>query len=1040
MTVITYYPIVENESQLADIISRASWFLSFVSIARIFVPVSSESLARTPWRVASGMDSSIPDTFELLRAKIEFVVAQQETDLEDCIGKADIILRWKKDTMPALVSVAVGNLLAKGDKVWDVDPVAIRMEGSIYIEISLLLLQNREELIRVNHDKFTRLADSLGKFKRAYLIATGPSVSRYKFYDYSDSISIVCNSVILDEELMRRVKPKILVFADPIFHFGPSQYAAEYRRKVRVSAKIHDFTICIPFKYYAIFSATMPDLLDRTIAIPFLKDVPFNFDLCDKFEVRSTANILTLLLNPLGTTFAEELCYLGCDGRPLKDNTYFWGHNPKTQINDKMANIREVHPGFFAIDYNEYYLEHCKMLEAQFFQGEKAGKHFISLGFSHIPALNSRIEVGARVLKKNIQPLKTVYIIDPDAKNFSGHYMAYNEKLSSQFRNMAVDVRVICRKDLDPEILALRAHYLPVLTAYSWDVANRAEREDFLLSFEVEIKMVLQEAFADRNTPILLYMYCGSAEHALILRRLCRLYPMLHVNINLFWFSFNFNYEIAQGWKSFFELSDSDLGDVKFVVTLPTETLRNEVAEYTSCILPVAPHPSTGISDEKFIELRQGKVTYEVNSMQIIRVLFPGSPRIEKGYLASIDCAKILANLTGYQPIIRHQVTFSTGHELAQLMVSMPVNVEIIEGDLSDEAFMQLFTQSDIVVLPYTPLAFSKRTSGLLIDSMYNCMPCVVIKGTWLEKNVEQYKFGIVVADASAIMLAEAVQKIAENYNYYYLRARHAKEVYFTKNSWKFFAQFLLASPKQNTGHLTKHPICTQSNISNLRSDGDFWQSDNVAKFGCPIRFLKVESSQEYATIEPKVWCFSPVDNIVHNFWFIAYKVTDGCHGREYVAGLKLTSSRDIDVRITLARFGETAYEAGALVVQIEACIEQTISLRHKFIDQHFAIKVQIEVISIDGVGTTNLKVDSVYLKEIDKPIRKGLPSTQASLVIANKYYRDRNYRNALVMYLQLYKQYPHFIYSNNILITARKLGINESVSIEELLQEIKQE
>ena len=40
---------------------------------------------------------------------------------------------------------------------------------------------------------------------------------------------------------------------------------------------------------------------------------------------------------PLAATFADEVGILGCDGRPLQENTYFWAHNQKTQFNDKMA-------------------------------------------------------------------------------------------------------------------------------------------------------------------------------------------------------------------------------------------------------------------------------------------------------------------------------------------------------------------------------------------------------------------------------------------------------------------------------------------------------------------------------------------------------------------------------------------------------------------------------------------------------------------------------------------------------------------------------
>src|SRR5690606_28542788 len=107
-----------------------------------------------------------------------------------------------------------------------------------------------------------RLALRLGRFDRAYLMATGPSIGQYRSFEYSNALAIVCNSVINNEELMENVRPQILVFADPIFHFGPSQYAATFREKLAESAQRHDFTICIPIKYYPLFVNAVPQLAD----------------------------------------------------------------------------------------------------------------------------------------------------------------------------------------------------------------------------------------------------------------------------------------------------------------------------------------------------------------------------------------------------------------------------------------------------------------------------------------------------------------------------------------------------------------------------------------------------------------------------------------------------------------------------------------------------------------------------------------------------------------------------------------------------------
>ena len=791
MARICYFPLISNKEDLDDVVSRLAWFLAHCQITNITIPVSSKRLLSASWAVPVAMDSVISGRFAKAREMVEVVYVESAYEMENLIRQSDILLKWNIRKLPFDITQQSLKALEAGKKVWPVDPKNTRMEGSFYIEVGLHLLDNKEALIRENKLKFGTLARKLGRFSRSYLMATGPSVWRYKLFNYEGAISIVCNSVILDDDLMAKVKPQILVFADPIFHFGPSQYATEFRKRLCEAAKRYDFTIVIPFKYYGLFTSTIPELRDRTIAVPFAKDRHFNFDLCGDFEVKTTANILTLLLIPLAATFSDEINILGCDGRPLHEDKYFWKHNQNTQINDKMANIREVHPAFFEIDYNDYYLEHCSTLECQLSHGERLGKWFNCLGFSHIPALKSRIGLGERAFCSVSKLTQTAIIIDPDAKSWSGHYMAYNEKLSTQLKWDGQDVEVICRKDLSATILDDRPNYFPTLTAHSWEVGNRAKNRTFIDAFETEVSTAVEACLARHSGKILLYMYCGSLEHAEVLARLVQKFPRLSMNINLFWLSFRLTPEYVQRWKIFIADIDEGIHGGRFVATLPTRELCDRLAELTGCILPVAPHPSTGVSDQTFAYLLQKQPERESN--RVMNVLFPSAPRPEKGYETSIESVRLLCNEpSAFHPIIRHAPTFSTPKEFAQPLSEMK-GAEIVKGELTDDEFLKIFARSDIVVLPYTPESFAERTSGLLIDSMYFSIPSVVIRGTWLGNLTEKFGCGVVIDELSAANLVEGVKEIASNYEEYRQRANQAGRTYFLKNSWSAFSKFLCA-------------------------------------------------------------------------------------------------------------------------------------------------------------------------------------------------------------------------------------------------------
>ncbi|CAK0779602.1 Methyltransferase, FkbM family [Gammaproteobacteria bacterium] len=788
MANIIFFPVLSKESELIDLVSRASWFLTFFPIQRIDILIASEHLRKIEWRVADGMDESIASRFETLRQRVNFVLAKSESDLQTCMSEASIILRWKKDSCPGFVSGAtLGNWL-KGKKVWEVDPGAVRMEGSFYIEAGLQLTPNKPALTKENQAKFERLSRRLGKFERAYLMATGPSISHYKKYRFDDSLNIVCNSVILDEGLMQTVKPQILVFADPIFHFGPSQYAGAFRKSLIESAKRHDFTICMPFKYYGLFTTALPELADRTIGIPFTKDREWNFSLDRDFNLKTTANILTFLMIPLAGTFAKEIGFLGCDGRPLEENKYFWGHNEKTQINDKMANIREVHPGFFAIDYNDYYLEHCNTLSTQLNFGESKGLRFHSLAFSHIPALKSRIARVWRNSDSSPDPKPTnVILLDPDATDYSGHFMAYNTNLETAIESHGASVQVLCNQQIATEILESHPNYLPKLSINSWFV-GRAKNNKDPDRFQTEILPALDE-LATRSPRSLVYIYVGSVEHAEILAMASRKYSLLYFNINLFWFSFRdlqTDKDFVDRWRPFMQWLD--VAGPRFIATVPTTELQQEISQTFGVILDVAPHPSTAVPDSG---LPSADDVYTKAPRLRARVLFPGALRPEKGYQSTLDCIRLLQSDLGIETILRFVQNPSTVPEFTGRPIDLPKNTTMVEGVLTNEAFGRLFEDADAVVLPYSAEAFRNRTSGLLIDALAYGLPAVVVEGTWLANHVRHYECGVVVPDGSPASLVEGIRTIAADVTTFQRKARAAALAYFSKNSWSALADFL---------------------------------------------------------------------------------------------------------------------------------------------------------------------------------------------------------------------------------------------------------
>ena len=379
---ICYYPAFSDQELLNEQVTRACFYLAPLRPRQI---VFASATGAAPRELKPFYDPTIAVEWERLDEEGVLSYAEPET-LDALLEAADVVVCWQGKEV---LGDRLGALVKRGKRVFDVDRTH-RMEGSLYIDVADKLSDIRDETIAKSHERYCAFSKTVEGLHDAYLFCTGPSVEEYRNFRFDGGISIVCNSVINDPDLMAAVRPKLHVFADPIFHFGCSRYAYQFRRSLLQAVEKWDLLLVIPLKYAALFTAQMPELADRTIAIPFDQKISTNYSLSSTFVLRTTDNVLTFLMLPLAGSLARNVYLLGCDGRPLEENDYFWSHNPKTQFVGEMENIQLAHPSFFKLDYNEYYLRHCDRLEEYFRDGEAQDKTFWSLTFSHIPALITR--------------------------------------------------------------------------------------------------------------------------------------------------------------------------------------------------------------------------------------------------------------------------------------------------------------------------------------------------------------------------------------------------------------------------------------------------------------------------------------------------------------------------------------------------------------------------------------------------------------------------------------------------------------------------
>lgn len=251
--------------------------------------------------------------------------------------------------------------------------------------------EDRRNLRTESRQHLARLASELGGACVAHVLGTGPSVESILSLQRDPGIVIGCNSIVKSDSIMRELRPDVLVFSDPVFHFGISEYAEQFRRDLARVMDEYAPWLLAPAEYSATLLRHMPEVRPRLIAIDVRSSKCFNLVSHDQPWVRRTGNVLTGFMLPLAGGLSSRIDIYGCDGRDPND-VLFWAHNERTQYSDLYQTVIDTHPSFFADnDYVRYYEMHCKLLSEFFAWGEgDHGLEFRSRTMSYIPALNAR--------------------------------------------------------------------------------------------------------------------------------------------------------------------------------------------------------------------------------------------------------------------------------------------------------------------------------------------------------------------------------------------------------------------------------------------------------------------------------------------------------------------------------------------------------------------------------------------------------------------------------------------------------------------------
>jgi hypothetical protein len=412
---IVYFPVVHDTTTLSDLVNRISWYFpqSAYSNVEVYILVDQNLLG-------TELNSLTPPSsqYSYIR-KTENIHLIEKREYK--LSQADVILLWNKRSMFEPI------ILRHINKVRIVDPTyyfSVETETYQRMFFETLEHQERERFLQLSKRNYQALLKRVGKYDKAYVFGTGPSLEKYAMdFDYSDGFRVVCNSIVKNKELMNYIKPHVQFFGDSQHHLSPCRYAAVFRQATIEAVRDFQCYISTRDTFVPLFLAHYPEFEDKIIGIevpgvwnlslkeilfmvlrrphklPWFDKIPghgeeYNFPAPDKLYVRGAGSILPSHMIPVASSVCKEIYILGADGRNPKgrkpDGTFIWGYSPSCQFNEQTA--FDTHPSYFRDrPYTENFDIYCEIFERLIRYGESLGRKYYSLAPSYIPVLAQRL-------------------------------------------------------------------------------------------------------------------------------------------------------------------------------------------------------------------------------------------------------------------------------------------------------------------------------------------------------------------------------------------------------------------------------------------------------------------------------------------------------------------------------------------------------------------------------------------------------------------------------------------------------------------------
>ena len=718
---------------------------------------------------------------DALRGSLEFVV-YSESAATSSATNTDFFAVWNADFKEVEPWPLIWGSHAAAESAFVVDWKRTRFDGAAFVNLASLIAGGGNSWEQESDAAFRHLLRACSGAARVLLVATGPSVQHVSSFEKSASdVAVVCDTAVMDEDLMAELRPEIVMFADPVFHFGPSAYVEKFHEAVLDVAESYGSFILTGQRYAKWLARRLPELNGRIIGLRRVANNPGqpkafqNFNLVDEPAVVGFPNVLTMLMFPMAATLSRHLVLYGFDGQNPTDDGYRH-HGDKAPLADYMPAVREVHPGLFDVDLPSYYSNHIENVNIMVNRLEDQGNFIEVATPSHIPALNLRqsneptvadqsrpsesfhatsIADSARL--PSAKYARQIYSICPLYGLSYGHYRGWEQTVS----------RVAVRNGYRYTTLANNAAVAVdgVHSVFSGDLWHSLSNRQF----EKELRKALMSDDGNRRVGYVLF-YAADVKQAAAIKRVAGDYPGLTFVTNFLLSNAQLASDRAAvnslpGQQLLLALSDT--ASTNTVWCLDNEFLLRKVErKYPALVGRFKEWPMVGV-----LTGQDSRTPESPSNSERLRLYAPGKWFGFRGFEEVIRLAERIAEDKSEPGI---EIVVSQNKSSAENILSSDAinhickrmegaGATLIYEEISDERYLQLLRSSDVLWLPYSPNPFRYRTSGMFVDAAITGIPVVCPRNTWMADQIDKFGVGVTYREGDLESLQQALRAIMSN-------------------------------------------------------------------------------------------------------------------------------------------------------------------------------------------------------------------------------------------------------------------------------------